>query len=225
MFKSISRDKRLLLVTLFITFMLQMPQFALSSGIDVIQKTVFTDHTLSDIQTVMSLPNLLSVVAGVLASVLISFGVATKKSLTVLGIGLVAVTGAAALLLHTQFWQIVLFSVLIGLGIGFFIPSTQSIMMDSFDDRERQVISGLQFSFINLGGILMSLAGGILITLAWYGGYIMLLILLPAAILAFFALPKDHRHAQAGGRAVQKHKSARCRPTCSSILQCCFSFR
>lgn len=191
MFKTIAKSKRLLMWTLFLIFMLQMPHFALSAGIDTIHRTVFTDRSLSAIQTAFSLPNLLSVAAGVLASVLVSFGVVTKKNLTVIGIFVVAVTGVIALLLHTQFWQLVLFSVFIGFGIGLFIPTTQSIMIDNFDERERRVISGLQFSFINLGGILMSIAGGLLITIVWYGGYIMMLVMLPVAILATFALPQD----------------------------------
>lgn len=195
MFKNIAKNKRLLMWTLFLIFMLQMPHFALSSGIDVIQKQIFTDRSLSTIQTVISLPNLLSVVAGVLASILVSYGVATKKGLTITGITVVAVTGVIALALHTQFWQLIMFSVLIGLGIGLFIPTSQSIMIDSFDEKERQVISGFQFSFINLGGILMSVAGGLLITFIWYGGYIMLLIMLPVAVMAVIALPRDKYRA------------------------------
>lgn len=191
MFKTIAKSKRLLMWTLFLIFMMQMPHFALSAGIDTIQKQIFPDQSLSTIQTVISLPNLLSVIAGVLASILVSFGIATKKNLTIMGILVIAFTGIVALLFHTQFWQLVLFSVLIGFGIGLFVPTSQSIMLDSFDEKERQVISGLQFSFINFGGILMSIAGGLLITLVWYGGYIMLLVMLPVAVLSIFALPQD----------------------------------
>lgn len=191
MFKTVAKNKRLLMWTLFLIFMMQMPHFALSAGIDTIQKHVFTEQTLSTVQTVISLPNLLSVVSGILASVLVSFGIATKKNLTMSGIFIIAITGMIALILHTQFWQLILFSVLIGLGMGLFIPTAQSIMIDSFDEKERQLISGLQFSFINFGGILMSIAGGLLITFVWYGGYIMLLAMLPVAILSIFALPQD----------------------------------
>jgi MFS family permease len=186
--------------------MMQMPHFALSAGIDTIQKKIFTDQSLSTIQTVISLPNLLSVVAGVLASVLVSFGISTKKNLTITGIFIIAVTGIVALLFHTQFWQMVLFSVLIGFGIGFFVPTSQSIMIDSFDEKERQLISGLQFSFINFGGILMSLAGGLLITLVWYGGYIILLVMLPVAILSVFALPQDKLRAGIKHEAEKKQR-------------------
>jgi MFS family permease len=204
MFKSIAKSKRLLMWTLFLIFIMQMPHFGLSSAIDTIQKRVFTEQSLSAVQTVISLPNLLSVVAGILASVLISLGITTKKNLTIIGIIIIGVTGIVALLLHTQFWQLILFSVLIGLGLGFFIPTSQSIMMDSFDEKERQVVSGLQFSFINFGGILMSVAGGLLATLFWYGGYITLLVMLPVAVLALFALPQDKKQTRKIGDVKNK---------------------
>ncbi|SHI20067.1 Major Facilitator Superfamily protein [Sporobacter termitidis DSM 10068] len=207
MFKSVAKSKRLLMWTLFLIFMFQMPHFALSSGIDTIQKHVFTDRSLSAIQTVISLPNLLSVVAGVLSSILVGGRLATKKSLAVTGLFIVAVTGLLALVLHTQFWQLILFSVFIGLGLGFFVPASQSIMLDSFDEKERQLVSGLQFSFINFGGILMSVAGGLLITLVWYGGYIMLLVMLPVAVLSIVALPRDKGLSNGGRRAETARRS------------------
>lgn len=203
MFKAVAKSKRLLMWTLFLIFMLQMPQFALSAGIDTIQKNIFKEYSLSTIQTVMSLPNLLSVAAGILSTVVVSLGFTTKKTLTISGIGLIALTGIVSMILHTQFWQLVLFSVLIGLGLGLFVPSAQSIMLDSFDEKERQLISGLQFSFINLGGIIMSVASGLMITLIWYGGYIMLLIVLPVVIMSIFTLPKMQKLGKSpasGGR-------------------------
>jgi hypothetical protein len=94
MFKSIAKNKHLLMWTLFLIFIMQMPHFGLSSAIDTIQKRVFTEQSLSAVQTVISLPNLLSVVAGVLASVLISLGITTKKNLTITGIFIIGVRPA-----------------------------------------------------------------------------------------------------------------------------------
>lgn len=206
MFKTIAKSKHLLMWTLFLIFMMQMPHFGLSSSIDIIQKRIFNEQSLSTVQTVISLPNLLSVVAGTISSILVSFGIATKKSLTITGIFIIGVTGIVAILFHTQFWQLILFSVLIGLGLGFFIPTSQSIMMDSFNEKERQIISGLQFSFINFGGILMSVTGGLVISLIWYGGYIILLVMLPVAILAMFALPQDKNRGNKSHKTDSKTK-------------------
>ena len=205
MFKKVAKEKHLLMWTIFLMCMVQMPHLALSSGIDVIHREVFTDKSLSVIQTVISLQNLLRMITGILSAVLISAGIASKKNLTVTGISMIAVTGVMAIFLHTQFWQLVVFSVAIGLGMGLFITGSQSMILDHFDEKERQLISGLQFSFINLGGILMSVAGGLLITVLWYGGYLMLLIMVPVAVLAVIVLPKP----QARGGAKQTKEGRR----------------
>ena len=166
--------------------MLQIAYIGLTCGIDLIQTEIFPERSQADIQTVISLPNLLSVLASIIGAVLIEKRITKKKTLVVLGVSLIAATGIAAILLHSSFWQLIMFSILIGLGMGFFAPSAQSIMMDNFNEKERQLISGLQVSFINIGGILISVLGGILITVVWYGGYIVLLLALPLAVLAFF---------------------------------------
>jgi MFS family permease len=76
---------------------------------------------------------------------------------------------------------------------------SQSIMLDKFDEKERQLISGFQFSFINLGGIIMSVLSGLMITLVWYGGYLLLLFLIPVVILAAVVLPKEKLLGNARG--------------------------
>jgi MFS family permease len=180
--------------TFYLVSMCGTAQMAMASGIDLMQHTVFPDKSLSAIQTAMSLPSLLSVVTGILSAVLVGAGIASKKTLTVIGVMLVALVGVLAPIFHTQFWQIIAFSVMIGLGMGLLIPTSQSIMMDNFDEKERQLISGFQFSFINLGGIIMSVLGGLMITLVWYGGYLLCLLLVPIAILAIIVLPKERRY-------------------------------
>ena len=208
MFKAVEKKKRLLMWTVFLICMIQMAQMALSSGIDLIQRVVFPDRSLSTIQTVLALQNLVKIVTGILSVVLIGARLSSKKNLTVIGIFMLVATGVLALVLHTSFWQFVLFSILLGLGMGLFVPTNQSIIMDNFNDKERQLINGTSFSFINLGGILMSIAGGILVTYYWYGGYLVLLAVLPIAILAVFVLPQDH---QGGARQAVKEKQRRSR--------------
>ena len=65
-----------------------------------------------------------------------------------------------------------------------------AVMQRVRSDEERQYISGYQTSFINGGGIVMSLCGGALAGLVWYGGYLMLLLAVPVAIIALFAIPR-----------------------------------
>lgn len=197
----VKKERRLLMWTIMLIAMVQMPHIALMPAIDLIQTRVFTDKSIATIQTVMSLPNLISIAFGVGASLLVRSGLLSKKTSVICGTGLVALTGVSAIFLHAHFWQLCMLSVMLGAGLGLFISNTQSIMMDSFPEDELQALSGVQFAFLNTGGILMSVVGGLLTTpKMWYGGYTVLLIVAPVTVLALFTLPK--------GRVAAPNKAA-----------------
>jgi len=84
-------------------------------------------------------------------------------------------------------------NILIGSGMGIFVPSSQSIMFDNFDEKTRQFITGVQFSCINGGGLIMSIMCGILMAIAWYGGYLQMLVAIPVVIVALVIIPKDKK--------------------------------
>ena len=207
----VAKPKRVLMWTIFFVAMMQMAQVAVAPAIDMINTTVFPGSSLSLIQTVMSsLPSILSVLAGIISSVLIGFGVLSKKGALVAGLFFVVLTGVVAIVMHTQLWQLVLYSVILGVGMGAFIPAAQSIMVDNFDEKERQFMSGLQFSFLNGGGILMSIVGGILTTFIWFGGYIVLLAAFPVAVFAIFSVPADKKNKRSlSGEKPKRNKLPR----------------
>jgi MFS family permease len=198
----IAKERKVLMWTVFLLSAIQIPQYALTTGIDLLSK-VFPQYSLATIQTVVLSPSLLAAVGGVASALLIRYHKLTKRNSVLIGLSLVALTGLLTLAVHTAFWQLVMFSILIGMGMGFFIPSTVSIMFDNFKERERQIISGVSLSFVNGGCILMSIIGGLLFTLAWYGGYIVMLIALPVLLMAFFAIPKDKRPPVAAGGPIR----------------------
>ena len=183
------KKKTVLIFTLLLIALIQMPHLALTPGIDLIATKIFPERSIQTIQTVVSLPNILSAIAGLLAAMVIKSGIATKKALVVTGLLILGATGAVAVLLHSQFWQLCLMNVLVGLGMGTFIPSAQSVMFDSFDEKTRQFISGAQFSFVNGGAIILGILGGVLTTVVWYGGYLMMFAAIPVAAIAFITLP------------------------------------
>ncbi len=183
-----SVNKKFLMWCILLIAMVQMPNLALSPGIHQIHQ-VFSDRSLSTIQTVMNLPSFISPFVTISASILIGRGIVSKKSVIVTGLFLVALTGLLSLFAHTQFWHLVLLSCALGLGLSGYISNASSLIIDNFAIEERQKISGYQTSFINCGGILMSLCGGLLATIAWYGGYLMLLVALPVAVVAILAIP------------------------------------
>ena len=184
-----NKKQSVLMWTLLVIALVQMPMLALTPAINLIQTQAFPDKTLAQIQTVLGLTNLVSVATSIVAAFLINRGKATKKSAVVFGLVMLSLTGLFAILLNTQFWHFVALCVILGLSSGCFMTNAFGLMFDNFDDENRQRVAGYQTSAINMGGILFSLAGGVLATLIWYGGYLLLLAGLPIAVLAFITIP------------------------------------
>lgn len=182
------KNKKLLFIAIMAIALVQMPIMALMPGIERMVQ-VFPNHSLSEIQTAVSLANLISMLSALLSAILVTRGIISKKTAVITGLALSVLIGAVVLFMHTQFWHIIAFSVVLGLSIGLFIPTTMSVVFDSFDEDERQRVTGYQTSFINIGGIVMSALGGLLASVVWYGGYLTFLLMAPVMILAAVVLP------------------------------------
>ena len=207
MIKNMTKEKKLLMWSVLLIAMVQMPNLALSPSINVIYDTVFgRKWELGTIQTVMQLPNLISPFVTIATAYLIGKGWLSKKGIIVAGLFLVAATGVLSLFCNTQFWHLVLLSICLGLGLSGYLSTATSLIVDHFSVEERQAISGFQTSFINGGGVLMSLCGGLLSTvIIGFGGYLMLLCALPVGLLALKAIPSGKKAAE-GGEAKEKEK-------------------
>ncbi len=183
------KKQNVLMWTMLIIALVQMPALALTPAIHLIQTQAFPEKTLAQVQTVMGLSNLVWPLTSIVVAFLINRGKVTKKGAVVFGLVLLFVTGIFALLQHTFFWNLIALSVLLGISCGGFVTNAFGLLFDNFDDETRQKVAGYQTSSINLGGILFSLAGGVLATMIWYGGYLILLLGLPVAVLAFITVP------------------------------------
>lgn len=193
--------------TILIIALVQMPALALTPAINLIQTKAFPDRTLADVQTALASTNLISPVVSILAAVLINRGVFTKKGVVVVGLLTLSLTGLLAVLLHTAFWNLYLLSVTLGIATGLFMTNAFGLLFDNFTDDQRQTIAGYQTSCINAGGISMGLLGGVLATAMWYGGYLILLIGLPVAILALFTVPNyKSPSAKSSGESTEKSR-------------------
>ena len=201
-----AKNKKLLAATILAVALIQMPIQALMPAIERMS-TIFTTRSLSEIQTAVALPNLISMFAAILSAILITKGVISKKAAVVSGLCMAIVTGIMAAFFHTQFWHLIVFSLILGTAMGFFIPTTMSVMFDAFNEGERQRVAGLQTAFINIGGIVMSAIGGILATLIWYGGYLAFLLMVPVAVLAAVTLPGKKLQAALSAPGIPAKKS------------------
>lgn len=188
-----SKRNKVIFMTIMVASLMQMVQFALTPGIAKIQTEVFPQYALSTIQTAMTLPSLFSMVFSLLSAFMIGRGWISKKASVTIGLSFITGTALVAMLFHSQFWHLCMFSILIGTGMGFYISTSASIMFDNFSEEECRMSVGPQSSFINLGGIIMSIGGGILANIVWFGGYLMLLFGIPIIILCLINIPNDKK--------------------------------
>ncbi len=183
--------------TILVIAMFQMPTLAISPAISKIMSQFGKE--LATVQTALQIPNLVSPFAAILASIIVAKakGKLPKKYVIIFGLGCIVAAATGIVLFSTQFWTLYLWGALIGISIGLFIPTTASLMMDSFDDDGVRVISGQQTSFINIGGIIMSILGGLLADAIWFGGYLTFYFGVPIIIMCIIFLPTKARIQEA----------------------------
>ena len=192
--------------TILIVALIQMPALALTPGINQITTTTFKERSLGEVQSALATSALSQPIAALGAAMLVNKRLVTKRGVIVFGLLLLAGTALIAVILHSKFWHLILLSVVLGISTGCFMSNIFGLIFDNFDEMERQKIVGYQTSFINAGGIMMSLLGGVLATMIWYGGYLILFIGIPAAILVYRTVPdyKVPASAKAGKKASER---------------------
>lgn len=192
--------------TILVIALVQMPGLALTPAINLMQTRAFPNHSLTEVQTALAWTNLISPLISIIAAFFINKRIFTKKGVVVTGLVLLSLTGLLAVLFHTEFWHLYLLSIVLGASTGCFMTNAFGLLFDNFADKERQLITGYQTSGINTGGIIMGLAGGLLATTMWYGGYLILLVGLPIAVLSYFAVPhyKSPVAVKSGANTVKK---------------------
>ena len=190
-------NMKMLKLTILVIAMFQMPSLAISPAISKIMSQF--GRELATVQTALQIPNLVSPFAAILASIIVARakGRLPKKYVIIFGLACIVAAATGIVLFSTQFWTLYLWGALIGISIGLFIPTTASLMMDSFDEDAVRVISGQQTSFINIGGIIMSILGGLLADMIWFGGYLTFYFGVPIIILCILYLPTRARIKEA----------------------------
>ena len=200
------KQKTSLKWTLLLIALTNMISVALSPATEQIRQ--FFNVELAVVQTAMSSTNVYQIATSLVAMYLINRGVLSKKTAVVLGQSLFGAAVLFVLLFHSQFWCVYVLSGLVGCACGLFVTNAFGIMFDCFTDAERQGFAGLQTSSINLGGILASLAGGLLAGLFWYGGYLVLSVGVVIAVVAALNIP----HYKTPKTTSRGEKRARIRP-------------
>ena len=170
--------------------MFQYPNIATSPAVHKIQTEVFSNYPLSTIQTVMAVSSISAPVSSLLSSFLIRRKVMSKRFAVIFGMTVLGMVGVLSALFHTKLWFLGVLSGLLGLSGGFYVTSSLSILIDSFEGEQRQKVTGLQALAVSAGGVLLSIIGGLLVEVVWYGSYAFMMIALPLAVYSAYAIPK-----------------------------------
>ncbi len=149
-----------------------------------------SEHIALLSRMVLTLPSLFVALSAPLAGMLADrFG---RKGLLVMAIALYGVSGASGLIADNLTALLVGRAVL-GVAIGAIITLSTALIGDYFTGAERERYLGLQQAFVQLGGVVFVMSGGLLAELHWRMPFVIYgaaLILIPAVI---FCLTEPQR--------------------------------
>lgn len=150
----------------------------------------YPDAGMSAIQLIYSITMLAQLPTMLLAGSLTKK--VSKKSLSFIGLGLVALGGALPLWLHATLVRIYAASALIGAGCGIINIVGSTLISDYYDGVEKGRIMGYQSAAISVLGGAMSFASGIIASdFIWWASFLLFLVAVPILIVVAVCLPPD----------------------------------
>ena len=117
-----------------------------------------------------------------------------RRYMAALGMALYVIVGALGRFCSTGLWAVFLWSGLLGAGTGMFVPAIFSLMLICYEPEPRATVTGLETTFVNLGGVILSLLSGVLAAKYWSNAYLCFLLAIPSFILCLRFMP--HRDAE-----------------------------
>lgn len=119
------------------------------------------------------------------------------KLLLLTGLALFQGAGIGAYLIHDTVVIIFLWTGLMGAGCALYYPLVSSIITEEYSGTKRGGLLAAQTSVSNLGGIVMSVAGGVLVAWKWYGCFLVNLLAVPVFLACIWGT--SHRKPMAPG--------------------------
>lgn len=168
------------------------PSFALTSVVAVASALAkiaeaFPDVSISAVQLLTALPSLIAIVVILFSGYLSSW--ITKKRIVTISMILMLLGGLLPVVLHSHFYQLIIASVIFGLGYGGISPLTTALIHEHYSSEEQPAMLGFQSAVIGIGGVMFSYLGGRLASVHWWYAYYSYLLFIPILILVLL-LPK-----------------------------------
>ncbi len=201
------KQNKKIAVTIFLISIMQMSAMGISSALSSISDA-FPRVGDTVVQMVMTLPALFmcisSVISGKLSQRL------PKKWLIACSAVMIMGAGTGGLLFHGSIYLLLFWAMVLGLGIGIYMPINSGLMAIYFTGHDREVISGQQVSCATVGGVCLSLIAGFLCETGWPHVYLIYYAIIPGFICAMAFLPGETRaslRAEASEAAADKRSA------------------
>jgi MFS family permease len=152
-------------------------------------------------QTVFVLPTLTSIPMALLVGSLANK--TGKKIPLAAGIACILFSGLAPVFFDLPLGLFIAVMAVMGLGIGCTLTLTPALIASHFKGEEQAKVLAHQSAFVNMGGMVLAFAGGLLLTGGWRGVFWIYALALPVLIAVLLFLPKETTEKDASKPAVK----------------------
>ncbi|QWT17160.1 MFS transporter [Collinsella sp. zg1085] len=156
----------------------------------------FPDENIALVQMVIGVIPLFMALSAMLVSSLLAQHI-SKKITTIAGHCLLTVAGLSVYyFLHSSLVELLVGSALIGVGIGALQNSSDALIADYFEGKQRGFVMGIYSTFVALGGVLWVGLSGFLGAESWTQSYMAFYAMIPFIIIEIICLPKGELEPQ-----------------------------
>ena len=199
-------DKIKVIMSKFWIFLPLLIVQAYGSSADVLapilrkMQEAFPEASMTMVQMTLTMPSAVSIPVQLLTVLLAQK--MTKKDMMFIALMLICIGGLIPLFLHNSIIWVVISSIVIGIGQGFFTPSINALASDMFDGNVRATFLGIKGGTTGFLRTLLTLAVGFFGVAAWSRAYAIFLILIPFIVWFMVVTPKGEKSAKVVGKGV-----------------------
>lgn len=191
-------------IVVYMMAMFQMGNVGISPSLSKIAQE-FPDAGDAAVQVLMTCPDIIIILSTLMASFLTTR--VKWKWIATTGVGIYFVAGICGYLFSNSFPILFLWAAMLGLGMGMFTPTMATVVAHCFAGDERSEVLGFQSCFLNIGGIMLTVVGGLLSAISWRTNYLVYVPAIVVAMLTATMLPsndlptkEERRTAKPGGK-------------------------
>lgn len=151
----------------------------------------YPDVSATMIQTVLTIPSLISIPVSVLVGVLAS--VFYKKDMVLVALISELIGGVIPLISHETIVSLLVSSVFIGIGQGVLMSMASAIIGENFSGTTGGVAMGLKQAASSAGVAVLTIATGFLAESLWYRAYFIYFLVIPIIFLTAYLLPRGKK--------------------------------